>query len=127
MSSVYLKDCEKDLAEKYIALLHDFRENHPGYDLQITCTHRSAKEQMELYAIGRSKPGQIVTQIDGVKKMSNHNFMPSRALDVAVLIHGKITWDEEAYKPLVALAEKHGLVSGGSWKTFKDYPHLELP
>lgn len=93
----------------------------------ITCTTRTVAEQQKLYAQGRTTPGAIVTQIDGVRKKSNHNLSPARAIDVAVLIQGKITWNEASYAPLGELAKRYGLVWGGSWVGFKDMPHLELP
>lgn len=125
MPSTRLTDAEPALAEAYTLLLHDFREQ-TGHDLLLTCTHRSVEEQQALYAQGRTKPGQIVTQVDGVQQKSKHNYLPARAVDVAVVVGGKVTWDPEAYAPLGPLAERHGLVWGGSWKTLKDYPHLEL-
>lgn len=125
MPSTRLSDCEPALQLAYTLLLHDFREQ-TGHDLLLTCTHRTVEEQQKLYAQGRTEPGQIVTQLDGVHKMSNHNLSPARAVDVAVLISGKITWDERAYASLGELAHRYNLVWGGSWHSFKDLPHLEL-
>lgn len=105
----------------------EYERDYPGKRIIITCTHRSVEEQQELYRHGRTAPGQIVTQIDGVKKKSNHNHYPSRALDFAIVIHGKITWDEKEYKVAGPYFVAHGLLWGGNWKTFKDYPHIELP
>jgi len=127
MPSIYLKDCEPALATKWVVVLLAYQAQYPGKDLIITCTWRSEEEQAELYSHGRTKPGQIVTQIDGVTKKSNHNHKPARALDFAVLIGGKISWDPVEYKPVGELAVAEGLIWGGNWKTFKDYPHLELP
>lgn len=126
MPSTKLSDADPALALAYTCLLADFREQ-TGHDLLVTCTLRSTDEQAALYAQGRTKPGQIVTQLDGTTAKSKHNSVPARAIDVAVLVHGKVSWDAALYKPLVALAATYGLVSGGSWKTFKDWPHLELP
>ena len=125
MASTRLSDCEPALQLAYTLLLHDFREQ-TGHDLLLTCTKRSVEEQQKLYAQGRTEPGQIVTQIDGIHKLSNHNLSPARAVDVAVLISGKITWAESAYAPLGELAHRYNLVWGGSWHSFKDLPHLEL-
>lgn len=127
MPSTALHDCEQRLAGAFVDLRAEFRAEHPGHDLVITCTKRSVEEQQVLYAQGRTKPGQIVTQIDGVTKKSNHNLSPARAIDVCVTIAGKVSWREQDYAPLGPLAHKHGLVWGGDWPHFKDYPHLELP
>ena|SRR5690349_6082683 len=126
MPSTLLSVCHPDLQERYTLLLHDFREQ-TGHDLLVTCTLRSTDEQAKLYAQGRTAPGQIVTQIDGTSKKSNHNLVPARAIDVAVVVLGKVSWDAGQYAPLGPLSERHGLVWGGNWKTLKDYPHLELP
>ncbi len=106
-------------------LLHEFREQ-TGHDLLLTCTARTVDEQRALYEQGRTKPGPIVTQLDGVTSRSKHNLSPARALDVAVVVGGKVSWEPAQYAPLGPLAEKYGLVWGGGWKTLKDYPHLEL-
>ena len=41
-------------------------------DFTITEGLRTTKEQQQLYAQGRTAPGNIVTNVDGVKKKSNH-------------------------------------------------------
>ena len=90
-----------------------------GRQLIVTCTYRNPEEQNRLFKLGRSKK-------DGYEKLSKHNLYPSRAIDVCVLDGGKAVWEEEAYWPLMAVCALYGLVSGGSWKNFKDWPHLEL-
>lgn len=128
MPSTRLSDCASLLQSAYSVLLEDFREENPGHDLLITCTYRSPIEQAALYAQGRTTPGPIVTQLSGeVGQRSKHNDLPARAIDVAVLVAGKVSWDVAQYAPLGPLALRHGLVWGGSWPHFKDNPHLELP
>lgn len=126
MASTRLTDAEPMLALAYTCILHDFRES-TGNDLLLTCTHRSVEEQQKLYAQGRTTTGQRVTNVDGITHLSNHNYTPARAVDVAVVVHGKVSWSPADYAPLGELAKRYGLVWGGSWRTFKDYPHLELP
>lgn len=126
MPSTRLTDCDTHLAAQYTMLLHDFRDQ-TGHDLLITCTARSTDEQARLYAQGRTTPGPIVTQLDGTTKKSKHNLVPSKAIDVAVIVGGKVSWDPVQYEPLGPLAARYGLTWGGSWKTLKDYPHLEVP
>ena len=73
-------------------------------------------------------PSKIVTQLSGEPgHRSYHNYEPAQALDVAVTIGGKGTWNDKEYLALGPLAQKHGLEWGGSWPHFKDYPHLQLP
>jgi peptidoglycan L-alanyl-D-glutamate endopeptidase CwlK len=127
MASRDLLDAHPGLGYVYRDLEREFDATHAGRSLIVTCTYRSPQEQQALYRQGRSAPGPIVTQLDGVTHLSNHNHKPARALDVAVLVGGKVSWDPAEYAPLGPLALKYGLVWGGSWPHFKDYPHLELP
>lgn len=126
MPSTKLTDADPTLAAAYTMLLQDFRAE-TGHDLVLTCTYRSTDEQALLYAQGRTTPGPCVTQLDGTTHKSKHNVLPSRAVDVAVLVAGKVSWDASQYEPLGDLAKKYNLIWGGSWTTLKDCPHLELP
>jgi peptidoglycan L-alanyl-D-glutamate endopeptidase CwlK len=127
MPSKLLRDAEDRLSIAFSIGRYLFELDHPGLELIITATHRSPSEQQALYEQGRTKPGQIVTHLDGVTKLSNHNYSPSRALDFAVVIGGKITWNEAEYKKAGPYFVARGLVWGGNWVSFKDYPHIELP
>lgn len=126
MPSVLLRDCEPELAHGYVLGKSDYEAAHPGKSTQVTCTYRSAEEQQVLYAQGRTKPGAIVTYIDGVTKKSNHNFSPARALDFCVVISGKVSWEPMEYATAAPYFKAQGLHWGGDWPHFKDYPHLEL-
>lgn len=89
----------------------------------VTQGFRSIKEQNDLYAQGRTKAGKIVTNARGGK--SNHNF--GNAVDFAFVDDsGAVVWDMKLFRQLGALTSKHGLKWGGNWKSFKDYPHVEL-
>ena len=122
-----LSEADPRLAEQWTMIRAEYCEQHPGKDLLLTCVYRSPEAQQALYRQGRTTPGHIVTQIDGILKKSNHNYDPSRALDFAVVIHGKVSWNPDEYDPVCHLAEARGLVAGGHWPHFKDWPHLELP
>ena len=125
MPTKFLGDAHPALQEAWLRLLDIYNRDHLGHTLIITCVHRSEEEQSLLYAQGRTKPGNKVTQIDGVTKKSNHNYYPSRALDFAVSIYGKVSWSPVDYEPVGTIAKECGLVWGGNW-SFKDYCHLEL-
>lgn len=127
MSSRSLSDADPALVERYLLLAEDFAREQVPASLIVTCTFRSVDEQAVLYAQGRTHPGKVVTNADGITRLSAHNYYPSRAIDVAVVIDGEVVWREALYEPLLALAKRHGLISGGSWKTFKDWPHIEMP
>ena len=122
MPSRSLSDADPRLVEKFDLLNEDFVREHPGQTLKITCTYRSMAEQLQAYETGHS---QLKKGNHNVTDASGHP--ASRAIDVAVIVDGKLTWDSKYYEPLVELASRHGLVSGGSWPRFKDWPHIELP
>lgn len=122
-----ISDAKSQLRAIWPLFKKRFRER-TGNELILTCTYRSIKEQQILYAQGRTTKGRIVTWVDGVKKKSNHNYYPSRAIDVAVVVGGKISWAEDDYKPIGLLCREMGLVWGGYFKDGKkDMPHIELP
>jgi peptidoglycan L-alanyl-D-glutamate endopeptidase CwlK len=122
-------DAAQLLCDAYPKIKAEYEKLHPGYTLGITCVHRTPEEQYALYEKGRTKPGDIVTQIDGKTKLGAHNYYPARAIDVVVVgtDTGKEYWDETRYSSLVQLASAHGLESGGSWTSFKDWPHIQIP
>jgi peptidoglycan L-alanyl-D-glutamate endopeptidase CwlK len=100
---------------------------HPGVEIDVTCTFRDVGEQLKLYACGRTAPGPIVTQCDGINHPSHHNVYPSTALDFCVVLHGKVSWEPADYEGFGKQCEWAGLIWGGAWPTFKDRPHVELP
>lgn len=122
MPSRSLDDANPILVERFDLLNEDFVREHPGQTLLVTCTYRSPAEQLDAYNSGHSQ-----------LKFGNHNVIgvngkpAARALDVMVVVDGHGSWDTKYYVPLVELAKRHGLVSGGSWPHFKDWPHIELP
>lgn len=74
-------------------------------DFTIVYGRRSIKEQQALYAQGRTTPGSIVTNCDGVIHKSKHNATlelyfgdkeaidhKSEAVDIAAYVNGKISW-----------------------------------
>ena len=93
----------------------------------ITECFRSVKRQDELFAQGRTAPGNIVTYKRGGE--SNHNVLPSAALDVAfVLPSGKVSWSGlllSKFARLVKAADVR-VRWGGDWPHFKDRPHFEV-
>lgn len=103
------------------------------YDFCITQGVRTVEQQQKLYAQGRTTPGKIVTNCDGIKHKSNHqvkNDGLGYAFDIAILIDNKINWDKKYYIEIGKVAEElmkeYRVEWGGNWKSFKDYPHWEL-
>lgn len=122
-SAAKLKTCHINLQ---IIMLEAIKE----FDFTVLCGTRTVEEQQELYAQGRTKPGKIVTWIDGVTQKSNHNYTPSRAVDVAPY---PIDWNNlERFKALAKIVKRIAfensveIVWGGDWKKKPDFPHFEL-
>lgn len=88
---------------------------------------RSFKDQDDLYAKGRSRPGKRVTNARGGESFHNYGV----AADIAFYNQeGGITWPEGGdYEKLWTRygehAKKQGLEWGGDWKSITDRPHIE--
>ena len=99
-----------------------------GIEIRVTQGLRSWTEQDALYAKGRTAPGPIVTNAPGGH--SYHNF--GMAVDVVPDDTSKAgfqcDWNvnHPAWKRIVEVGTSLGLDSGAQWRTFKDWPHLQL-
>jgi len=129
-----LATCEKDLQTLFNTVIK-------YVDCTVVSAHRSPEEQYEKYKQGRTKPGPIITYLDGYQRMSNHNYDPSRAVDVAPWYPDKphIRWDDEqgfhtfavTVKAIASLLKEFGVIEhdiawGGDWVSWKDLPHWEI-
>jgi len=93
----------------------------------ITECYRSPERQDELFEQGRSKPGPVVTYKRGGE--SNHNKVPTPALDVAFLLaDGSVSWSGLLLSKFARLmkAADARVHWGGDWLGFKDRPHFEV-
>ena len=91
-----------------------------GIRVKLVCGYRSIAEQNRLYALGRTKPGRVVTKARG--GCSWHNF--GLAADYAFVSGGQLTWDGP-WKIFGRIARECGLEWGGDWKKFPDRPHVQ--
>lgn len=102
---------------------------HEGLDMGMAPqgSFRSFEEQDGLYAKGRTRPGQRVTNARGGESFHNYGV----ASDIAFYNEsGGITWPEQGdYAKLWTRygehAKKQGLSWGGDWQSIKDRPHVE--
>ncbi len=108
------------------------RSAQKGIEVVITDGHRTEQEQNELYERGRSKEGQVVTNVAGGESYHNYGL----AIDFALkLDNGDVVWDMERddnangkadWMEVVSIAKDLGFQWGGDWTSFKDYPHLQM-
>jgi peptidoglycan L-alanyl-D-glutamate endopeptidase CwlK len=93
-----------------------------GITIKVISGLRTYEEQNDLYAQGRTKPGNIVTNARG--GYSNHNF--GIAFDIGVFEGSSYKDESPKYKAVGALGTDLGLEWGGNWKTIQDEPHFQL-
>ncbi len=108
----------RDRANKFLADCHT-----AGIDVLIYCTYRSPAEQDELYKIGRTLPGKIITNARGGQ--SWHNFRA--AFDFVPMINGKPQWGSKSlYTRCGAIAESLDLEWAGRWTgSMKETAHCQ--
>lgn len=92
-----------------------------GLNVLVTETYRSQARQSYLYEQGRSRPGQIVTQI---KKVGYHN--SGNAWDICQNIKGKEYSDASFFTKCGQIAKSLGIEWGGTWTGFVDTPHFQI-
>lgn len=101
------------------------------YDFSIICSHRDKTEQENAFETGRSKAhfGQ-----------SAHNYNPSWAVDChpypapVKQVKGTIVMDDDSkeWETMVSLFKKKAkelgidITCGADFKSFKDFPHIEI-
>lgn len=132
MPSRKIEDCHPELQFKLRRFLDLCARSK--IDVLITCTFRSPQEQAELYAIGRDKPGKIVT--NARPGTSRHNFMignkpASKAFDFVPMRHGKPVWstagdDMKLWEACGKIGESVGLEWAGRWVRFKEMAHFQI-
>lgn len=124
MASRSFADLQPQFRQRFIDW-HAAAEAAAECQLLVTCTYRSPAEQDALYAIGRTKPGKKVTNAQAGQ--SAHNF--GLALDFVPLENGKPVWSttHDAWRKAGNLAPSFGLEWAGTWTTFREYPHVQVP
>lgn len=88
-----------------------------GLNIFITETYRSQERQNELYAQGRTEPGQIVTWTLHSRHTSR------RAWDIAV--NGGNLYDMSVIRKAGEIGQQLGITWGGIWSP-PDYAHFEV-
>lgn len=135
-----LKTCHSDLQKVLILAL-----SRSSVDFGVSEGYRSVERQKMLFNEGKSK-------IDGISKKGNHNYNPSRAVDIYVYhpdaeVRSKIAFNREHLSYVMGVIWScgielynsgeitHKLRWGGNWdsdgiisfdQTFDDFPHIEI-
>lgn len=127
-----------------------------GVPFVLTCVLRTQAEQLAYHAQGRKSLPEVnalrasagMTPLAAAENtytvtqtLRSRHFAAadgrSRAFDIAVVRSDRRpTWDVKFdgdqdnlpdYEEAARIGEECGLVAGGHWRTFQDWPHFELP
>ena len=113
-----LNSLHPDLQTKAVLLMKRMEElNKP---IMVYQTYRSAKEQNDKYARGRTTGGSIITNAKGLQSYHQYGL----AVD---FVFEKYWWrppTSDWWITLMKEVEKLGLESGGRW-ALRDYPHVQ--
>lgn len=130
--------------------MRDFNALHPtlqkkATDLKELCKQqgisilfsecvRTKAEQDELYAQGRTKPGNIVTNAKGSTYSSQHQWGIAVDFYIDMDVDGDGQKADDAFNNTTKLFDKVGALAvslglgwGGNWKSPVDKPHIYLP
>lgn len=92
-----------------------------GFPVRLVEGYRSIERQNELYAQGRTKPGQVVTNAKGGESFHNYGV----AVDFVFRKEG-YNAPKELWNTLGKVGKAQGFEWGGDWKGFVDLPHFEM-
>lgn len=120
-----------DLVKKLKKLKSLCKEN--GISIKFSEGYRTVAEQNELYAQGRTKPGNVVTNARGSSYSSQHQWGIAADFYLNMDIDGDGDKKDDAFNDVTnmfsrvgRLAEEVGLSWGGNWTRIVDKPHLYL-
>lgn len=99
-----------------------------GADYFVISGYRSPAEQQALFDQGRTKPGKKVTNAKPGFSSHQYGIAWDLCRDADVDRGGlQPDWRLAEYVILQEEAERLGLESGMSWKSFKEGPHVQMP
>lgn len=93
-----------------------------GITVTITSTYRDNESQAELYAQGRTKPGEVVTDAKAGDSIHNYRL----AFDFVPVYDNKAQYSDDLLFVLCGrIGTNLGLEWGSNWRSFKDTPHFQ--
>ena len=115
--------CHPELQEKAVKLIVECKKQ--GLIVKLGECFRSAAEQDALYAQGRTKPGNIVTNAKGSSYSSMHQW--GVAFDI-IRNDGKGAYNNSDgwFNKVGRIGKALGLEWGGDWTSPVDTPHFQL-
>jgi peptidoglycan L-alanyl-D-glutamate endopeptidase CwlK len=115
-----INELHPKVKELALRLLEEARRQ--GLNAKVIDTFRSVERQDYLYAQGRTRAGNIVTNATGKNMSSYHNWR--LAFDCIQNVTGK-EYDVAFLAKLGKIGQSLGLEWGGGWSDFKDAPHFQ--
>lgn len=126
-----IKQLHPDLQKKLDQLITACKKEK--ITIKITECLRTTKEQDNLYAQGRTKPGKVVTNCSGKSYSSMHQWGVAADFCLSMDIDGDGNISDDAFNNskktfnrVGAIAKSLGLIWGGDWKSIVDLPHVQL-
>lgn len=120
------------LQEKLAQLKEECKKQ--GISILFSECLRTRAEQDALYAQGRTKPGNIITNAKGSTYSSQHQWGIAADFFIDMDVDGDGNKKDDAFNNSTGLFERVGAIAksiglgwGGDWTSFKDRPHLYLP
>lgn len=128
------------IRQEVIDTITEIEANFPGTaKIRIVQGLRTKQEQDALYAQGRTKPGQRVTNAKFGQSFHSYGL----AFDFAIMYDKdgngsfeELSWDEnydfdkdgiKDWQEVVQAFKKHAWIWGGDFRSITDNPHLEKP
>lgn len=126
------KALHPELQEKATLLRKKCSEQ--GISILFSECVRTKAEQDALYAQGRTKPGNIVTNAKGSTYSSQHQWGIAVDFYIDMDVDGDGVKSDDAFNNTTKLFDKVGAIAvsiglgwGGNWKSLVDKPHIYLP
>jgi len=114
-----INDLHKTVKRGCLELKKRLKEH--GYDMGISSTYRDFEMQDYLYAQGRTRPGNIITNAKGGESIHNYRLAFDIFNNVVNNMYDKIFLDLAG-----KIGREMGFDWGGDWTSFVDMPHFEF-